>query len=121
MTVVYLKQLTMAIAMVGGGDDTGGSGYRDRLGKSERNEERSERGRKGVGKRVAGNETIGAASQEKRRKTGSVRGWREQRDRDGAEERGAERRNREKAAAPAVAALGAAGCYHEKQASTLIF
>lgn len=26
IAVVYLKQLTMAIAMVGGGDDTGGSG-----------------------------------------------------------------------------------------------
>lgn len=31
----YLKRLTMAIAMVGGGDDTGGSGCaRDRLGES---------------------------------------------------------------------------------------
>lgn len=51
-----------------------------------RNEERSGRGGGGVGERVTGSETVGAASQEKRWKTGSVRGWRKQRDRDRAEE-----------------------------------
>lgn len=68
--------------MVGGGDDTG-----DRLGESLRNEERSRRGRRDVGERVTGSEIVGAANQGKRRKTGSVRGWRKQRgDRDEAEE-----------------------------------
>lgn len=51
IAVVYLKRLTMAIAMVGGGDDTGGSGYtRDRLRESlgtERGEvEKREEGRR---------------------------------------------------------------------------
>lgn len=72
--------------MVGGGDDTG-----DRLGESLGTERREAGWRGGgeggggrdVGERVTGNEIAGAASQEKRRKTGSVRGWRRQRDRDG--------------------------------------
>lgn len=53
---------------------------------SVRSEEDSRRERRDVGERVTGNGTVGAASQEKRRKTGSVRGWRKQRDRDAAEE-----------------------------------
>lgn len=57
IAVVYLKRLTMAIAMVGGGDDTGGSGYtRDRLGES-LGTERGEIGKREegcVGERVTG-------------------------------------------------------------------
>lgn len=90
IAVVYLKRLTMAIAMVGGGDDTGGSGYTgDRLGESV-GTERGEIGKRGgeVCRRKSNreSETVGAASQEKRRKTDSVRGWRKQRDRDRTEE-----------------------------------
>lgn len=57
--------------------------------RSARNEEGSARGRGEEGRRRKSNEesgTVDAVSQEKRRKTGSVHGWRKQRDRDGAEE-----------------------------------
>lgn len=52
--------------------------------RSARSEEGSGRERRDIGERVTGSGTVGAASQEKRRKTGSVRGWRKQRDRDAA-------------------------------------
>lgn len=49
----------MAIAMVGGGDDTGGSGCTgDRLGESLGTEEGSGRGRRDVGERVTGVEPL---------------------------------------------------------------
>lgn len=106
----YLKRV-MAIVMVGGGDSEGSGCAGDRLGESQwARDQNSERERLGEWNRADAKKRDG-----KHRMLGNVDGGNREIERRRRWQGGAE------SGESSSSSNGAAGCYHEKQASTLIF